>query len=54
MRIDVTAIIYVTLMIVLIVAVDFLFLKNLFWWRLVVNIGIVVVFAVFYMRVLHK
>jgi len=47
---DVAAVLYVVAMVVLIVAVDFLFLKGRFWLRLTVNIGIVLVFAAFYLR----
>jgi len=35
-------------LVVVVVCVDVLFLKNLFWPRLLVNIGIVVVFAAGY------
>jgi len=35
-----------------IVGVDFAFFKNRFWERLTVNIGIVLVFAAFYLRFL--
>jgi len=37
-----------------IVAVDFLFFRNRFWQRLMVNIGIVLVFAAFYFRFLKR
>lgn len=43
-------ILYVVAMVALIVGVDFAFLRNRFWERLVVNIGIVLVFAAFYLR----
>ena len=33
-----------------IVGVDLLFFRNLVWGRLIVNIGIVLVFAAFYLR----
>ena len=36
---------YVVVMVVLVVGVDVLFLRHQFWPRLLVNIGIVVVFA---------
>jgi hypothetical protein len=36
-----------------IVGVDFVFLRNRFWERLTMNIGIVLVFAVFYLRFLR-
>jgi len=42
----------VALMIAVIVAVDFLFFRNRFWERLTVNIGIVLVFAAFFLRFL--
>jgi type IV secretory pathway VirB2 component (pilin) len=43
---------YVLLMIIVIVGVDLLFFKDRFWARLMVNIGIVLVFAAFYLRFL--
>ena len=46
----VTNAIYVVLMIAVIVSVDFLFFKREFWERLMVNIGIVLVFIAFYLR----
>jgi len=39
---------YVVALVVVIVGVDVLFLKHLFWPRLLVNIGIVVVFGAVY------
>ena len=47
---QVTIVIYVAAMIALIVGVDFALFKNRFWERLIVNIGIVLVFAAFYLR----
>jgi len=41
---------YVLLMIIVIVGIDLLFFKDRFWARLMVNIGIVLVFAAFYFR----
>ena len=41
---------YIVLLIAVIVSVDFLFFKREFWQRLIVNIGIVLVFAAFYLR----
>ena len=49
-----TAIFYVVLMAAIIVAVDFLFFRNRLWERLIVNIGIVLVFAAFYFRFLKS
>jgi hypothetical protein len=43
---------YVLLMIIVIVGFDLLFFKDRFWARLMVNIGIVLVFAAFYLRYL--
>ena len=42
----------VVLMAAIVVATDFLFFRNHFWERLIVNIGIVLVFAAFYLRFL--
>ena len=44
------AILYVAVVVAVIVAVDLLFFRNRFWARLIVNIGIVLVFAAFYWR----
>ena len=43
---------YVVVMIAVIVGADLLFFRNLFWERLIANIGIVLVFVAFYMRFL--
>jgi len=39
---------FVVVLIAVVVSVDLLFFRNLFWQRLIVNIGIVAVFAAFY------
>ena len=39
-------------MIIVIVGVDLLFFKDRFWARLLANMGIVLVFAAFYLRYL--
>lgn len=44
---------YVGVMIAVIVAVDLLFFRNRFWPRLLANIGIVLVFAAFYLAFLR-
>ena len=44
---------YVVTLIVVIVGVDLLFLRHHFAERLLANIGIVLVFAAFYLRVLR-
>ena len=46
------AIPYVVAMIAVIVTVDALIFRNHFWERLMVNIGIVLVFVAFYLRFL--
>ena len=51
---QVTAVLYVVLMAAIVVALDFLFFRNRFWERLMVNIGIVLVFVAFYFRFLKR
>jgi len=51
---NVLVVIYVVVLIVVIVGVDLLFFRNRFWERLMVNIGIVLVFAAFYLRFLKS
>ena len=51
---EATRVLYVVLMAAIVVAVDFLFFRNRFWERLIVNIGIVLVFAAFYLRFLKR
>jgi hypothetical protein len=45
---------YLLVMVALIVVLDILFLKHQFWPRLLVNVGIVAVFAAFYLRFLKR
>jgi hypothetical protein len=47
-------VLYVVAMAAVIVGVDFAFFRNRFWERLMVNMGIVLVFAAFYMRFLRR
>ena len=47
-------VLYVLALIAVVVAVDVLFLKHHFWPRLLVNIGIVLVFGLFYFLVLKR
>jgi hypothetical protein len=47
-------VLFIVAMIPVIVSVDFLFFRHRFWERLMVNIGIVLVFAAFYLRFLKK
>jgi hypothetical protein len=49
---QVVVVLYVVAMVAIIVASDFAFFRNRFWERLMVNIGIVLVFAAFYFRFL--
>jgi preprotein translocase subunit SecE len=44
---------YVVAMVVVIVGLDFVFFRNRFWERLTANIGVVLVFAAFYLRFLR-
>jgi hypothetical protein len=44
--------VYVVVLIAVVVGVDALFFRDRFWERLIVNIGIVLVFAAFYLRFL--
>jgi hypothetical protein len=48
------AVLYVLVMIAVVVGVDILFFRNHFWARLLVNVGIVLVFAAFYVRFLRR
>jgi protein-S-isoprenylcysteine O-methyltransferase Ste14 len=45
-----TALLYVLALGAVVVGVDVLFFKHHFWPRLMVNVGIVLVFAAFYLR----
>lgn len=49
-----TTILYVVLLAAVIIAVDVLFFTNRIWERLVVNIGIALVFAAFYFRFVKR
>ena len=45
---------YVLALITVVVGVDVLFFRHHFWERLIVNVGIVLVFAAFYWRFLKR
>ena len=45
---------YVLAMVAVVVGVDVLFFRHQFWDRLIVNVGIVLVFAAFYLRFLKR
>lgn len=49
---DILLMLYILGLIVVVVTVDFLFFRNRFWERLMVNLGIVLVFWTFYWKVL--
>jgi hypothetical protein len=49
-----TIALYVVLLVAVVVGVDVLFFRNRFWERLMVNIGIVLVFGAFYLRFLRR
>ena len=51
---QVVTVLYVLAIAAVIVGVDFAFFRNRFWERLTVNIGIVLVFAAFYLRFLRR
>jgi hypothetical protein len=47
-------VLYVLMLVAVVVGVDVLFFRNRFWARLIVNVGIVLVFAAFYLRFLKR
>jgi membrane protein implicated in regulation of membrane protease activity len=47
-------VLYVLAMVALVVGVDVLFFRHQFWVRLIVNVGIVLVFVLFYSRFLKR
>ncbi len=51
---NIYVVLYVLVLIAVIVGVDLLFFRHHFWPRLLVNIGIVLVFAAFYLRFLRN
>ena len=51
---NMSVVLYTAVMIAVVVSVDVLFFKNHFWERLTVNIGIILVFAAFYLRFLKN
>jgi len=48
------AVLYVLVMVAVVVGVDILFFRHHFWERLIVNVGIVLVFVAFYLRFLKR
>jgi hypothetical protein len=49
-----TIALYVIAMVAVVVGVDVLFFRHQFWERLIANVGIVLVFAAFYLRFLRR
>lgn len=47
-------VLYVLAMVAVVISVDILLFRNHFWPRLMVNVGIVLVFAAFYFRFLRR
>ena len=47
-------VLYVFALVAVVVGVDILFFRNRFWERLMVNVGIVLVFTAFYFRFLKR
>jgi hypothetical protein len=47
-------VLYIAVLIAVVVSVDVLFFRNRFWEPLIVNIGIALVFAAFYLRFLKN
>src|SRR5215472_4932329 len=45
-----SVVLYVLVLTIVVVGIDLMFFRNRFWERLIVNIGIVLVFAAFYLR----
>jgi hypothetical protein len=47
-------VLYVLALAAVVVGVDVLFFRNRFWERLMVNVGVVLVFGAFYLRLLNR
>ena len=54
MRREAGVVLYVLALVAVVVGVDVLFFRHQFWERLIVNIGIVLVFAAFGLRFLKR
>jgi hypothetical protein len=54
MRRQAAVVLYVLVMVAVVVGVDVLFFRHQFWERLISNVGIVLVFAAFYLRFLKR
>ena len=51
---QVAVVLYVAAMVAIIVGVDVAFFRDRFWERLMVNVGMVLVFGAFYLRFLGR
>jgi hypothetical protein len=51
---QIAVVLYLVAMVAVIVGVDFAFFRHRFWERLMVNIGIVLVFLAFYLKLLRR
>jgi len=51
---QVAVVLYVVALAAVIVGVDFVFFRHRFWERLLANIGILLVFAAFYLRFFRR
>ncbi len=49
----IAVVLYAAAMAAVIIGIDFMFFRNRFWERLIVNVGIALVFAAFYLRILE-
>jgi hypothetical protein len=49
-----TIVLYVLALVVVVVGVDVLLFRHYFWERLIVNVGIVLVFGAFYLRFIKR
>jgi len=47
-------VLYVLALVAVVVGVDVLFFRNRFWERLMVNVGVVLVFTAFYLRFMKR
>jgi len=54
MKRNMPIVLYIVVWIAVVVSVDLLFFRNLFWERLAANIGICLVFVAFYFRFRRK
>jgi hypothetical protein len=51
---QVVVVLYVLALVAVVVGLDVLFFRNRFWERLMLNVGIVLVFGAFYLRFLKR